>query len=300
MTLKLNTQDRVAIAGMYIVPITTLFASMAMAFEHAQDWAERHAVHGAPGWQGWAFACMVELVPTLGLLLLFILKRIGGKLTVARLLFFGGAAISFTVQQGYAGANASPSERIVAGAPSIAAMVFIELLLWVIGLIDEAKARDIAEQVKRDMAATRPVIGVHDIPTPPSLSPRREPSMSPPTPAAVSPDISAPRQGDTGTAVTPDRGQRVAATAAWGDSDIPQVEAGDSDTEADAAPDGQGDMTDPRRAEAAQMRRRGDTVAAIAKHFRVAPRTVQRWKLPNPDDTKPLNGHVPELSGVKN
>lgn len=68
----------------------------------------------------------------------------------------------------------------------------------------------------------------------------------------------------------------------------------------DVAPEPQGDMTDPRWAEAATMRRRGDTVKAIAEHFGVSLRTVQRWKLPEPDSTKPVNGHDPQLTGARN
>lgn len=110
------------------------------------------------------------------------------------------------------------------------------------------------------------------------------------------PDTGQP-EGDTGPDVTPDTGPDVTAPAA-GDV-APDGGGGQGDTAPDVTPDTQPDMTNPLWVEAAVMRRRGDTVAAIAKHFGKSTRTIQRWNLPEPDSTKPANGHaVPDLAGA--
>lgn len=344
MSFKLTAKDRWTIGAIYAIPIAVLVAALAMAFQHAEQWHGRHAPH-APAWEGWAFATMIELPAIMGLLLLSVFPKIapGRKPTIPRLLFGSAAVISLTVQQAYAGSGASASERIVAGFPSVVAGIFVEIVFWVVGLVDEVKTAAVDDEYEKRVTPTSAVRGVGVIPDMPALAP-----MSPLIPDAVSPPTRPPTSPDmtgaTGADVTPGTAASVTPTPDVADSDIPQVTPhvtpsvshpappatpwgdmpadrgdvavdvalddtpapGDSvapDTGADAAdvtPDAGGDMTDPRWAEAAVMRRRGDTVSAIAQHFGVAPRTVQRWKLPAPDDTKPLNGHVPELTGVKN
>lgn len=353
--LELSRRDKVFLGLIYGVPVACLCAALLVAFTHAKDWVARHN-HGAE-WEHWSFAIMIELPALFGILLMTLWPKIGGgrKPLVPRVLFGLAVVLSFYVQQAYAGSDASKSERFVAGAPSVLAGAFLELVFWVMGLVEEAKAKakqEFAEAAEAERkAAERPRVGLGDIAPPPPLSPRHEepvspptrPDMSPPTSALVtaghvaptSPDMPArvapsprprdsqtwgvtsaapdgdnaqvkthvtpdvsplyvapPRHPDTGQPqgdiapdVTPDVGPDV--TAPDGADVTPDISGEEGDTDTDVTPD----MTDPRWSEAAVMRRRGDTVAAIAKHFNVAPRTVQRWKLPAPDDHTPINGH---------
>lgn len=355
MSLDLTRRDRVFIGCLYGVPVACLGAALTMAFTHAKDWAGRH--NDGATWEHWAFAVMIELPAIFGLLLMSLWPKIGGgrKPTVPRVLFFASAALSMFVQQAYAGGDASPSERFVAGLPSIAAMVFIEIVFWVMGLIEEARRGMVEADIEAKVADMPVRAGVGDIGAAPVLSPpTRTPDMPPVSPPAditghdtqtsapqvratplparphVTPDMSPPTEqtsgpveGDTSQVrahVTPDvstgRPVYVApprhpdtrpdmSSLPQGDTATavaPLPEPGEGDTDPGVTPDDEGDtapdMTDPRWAEAAVMRRRGDTVKAIAEHFDVTTRTVTRWKLPAPDTTKPANGH--NMSGALN
>jgi Homeodomain-like domain len=346
--LDLSRRDRLILGAIYGIPLSVLAAALAMAFSHAEIWHGRVAPD-ADAWEGWAFAVMIELPAIMGLLLLSIFPVIAPKKkpTIPRILFLSAAVMSLAVQQAYAGWSAGLDERLVAGGPSILAGVFVEIVFWVVGLVDQAK-RDLAEEDIKAKLADMPVrAGVGDIPSAPVLSPAtpapdmatRHPDTRPdvtlPVPVGVTATSSAPAPD-----VTPVMSRHGGVTFVRDDSDIPQVKAnvapdtrvyvapprhpdtgadmspdtsadvtpdttvGQGDTDTDVAPDGEGDtapdMTDPKWLKAAEMRRSGDTIKSIAEHFGVTPRTVNRWKLPAPDDTKPVNGHKPELSGVSN
>lgn len=365
--LEFTRRDKLFLGLIYGVPIACLGAALLVAFTHAKDWVGRH--NAGASWEHWSFAIMIELPALFGILLMTLWPKIGGgrKPLVPRLLFGSAVGLSLYVQQAYAGSDASASARFAAGAPSVLAGIFLELVFWVMGLVEEAKqkAREefAAEEEARRKAEERPRVGLGDIAPPPLLSPRHEepvsppvaPDMSPPTPtlvsaghvAATAPDttphvtptprpydrqtsgvtsaarqgdnaqpsphvtpsgspiyVAPPRhpdtdrlEGDTEPDVTPDTGPDVTMPTT---TDVtPDTGGGEGDTGADVTPDSQGDMTNPLWAEAAVMRRRGDTVEAIAKHFGKSTRTIQRWKLPEPDSTKPVNGHaVPDLAGA--
>lgn len=377
MPLDLTRRDRVFIGAIYGIPIVVLIAALAMAFNHAKDWAGRH--NDGPSWEHWTFAAVIELPALLGLLLLTLWPKIGGgrKPTVPRVLFGSAAALSMFVQQAYAGPAASVSERFVAALPSIGAGVFLELVFWVMGLIDNAKTKAAEEVEQAALKQTRRALGLGDIAPPPTLT---SPVVSTPTPApvtvtpaAMSPDMSTPTpepvSPDMRAEMTPDidgpAPRHDTVTLGRGDGDIPQVNdrvtppvghgnpwaditnsdpdsstadrvairpdvtpiaTGNTDmspdTElADSTPDvtptpgedaddvtpDDGDMSadtdakrmsDPRWPEAAEMRRNGATVKAIAAHFSVTTRTVTRWKLPEPNTAQPANGRVPHLTGA--
>ena len=366
MDLNLTRRDRWFIGAMYGIPISVLICALVMAFNHARNWADRHS--DGPAWEHWAFAATIELPALLGLLLLTLWPKIGGgkKKTIPRLLFGSAAVLSFVVQQAYAGSDAAMSARIVAGLPSFAAGLFLEIVFWVMGLVEEAKQKAAEEVQKAALNQTRQQLGLGDIAAPPTLtspsvSPPRQPDMSPPTPEPVSPDtapdmspdISTESEGHVGVTspnMSPDISQVTTHVAPdirsgnpWADMGgiSPDAEAAERvvtlpdvaphrqpdtdmspdtqpagwDTDVTPTPDMPADdvaqtpdtvspdtdekrMTDPRWAEAAEMRLGGATVKAIAARFNVSERQVQRWKLPTPDAAKPANGKVPYLTGV--
>lgn len=373
MPFELTNREKWALRGIYTVIVVVAVAAMSMAFEHARNWADRHASVDAQWWEGWAFGVMIELPAVMGLLLLQVWPKIapGRKPTIPRWLLSSSLMVSLVVQQAYAGPSASMSTRIVAGLPSLVAFIFVEIMFMLMGAVEEGRAKAVAEVAEAALKQTRQALGLGDIAPPPTLTsppptapchPDTTPAPEPtspdtvtPTPDAVSPDIqpvmspdiSAPNTGHvtpTPAAMSPDIAQVAAHVTSATPTGNPWADTGDmsSDTEPaehvaappnvtpDARPDddmspdtdrpdmdtdvtptpntselSQPDMspdtddqkiTDPRWAEAAQMRRAGATIAAIAQHFTVSERQVQRWKLPKPDTTKPANGRVPELA----
>lgn len=180
-----SKRERWFIGTLYGVPIACLLAALAAAFNHAQAWAGRHSQSNA--WEHLAFAVMIELPALFGLILMTLWPKIGGgrKPLVPRLLFGLAVVLSMYVQQAYAGADASGSERFVAGAPSVLAGAFLELVFWVMGLVEEAR-----EKARQEAAGPPPAAVV---PPPPMLIPQTPivpvppaaPPVSSPQPTAV-------------------------------------------------------------------------------------------------------------------
>ncbi len=380
MSELFTQRERWFIRTLFALPVACLIAALFMAFAHAQDWAARH--NTGASWEHLAFAIMIELPALFGLILMTLWSKIGGgrKPVVPRLLFGAAFALSFYVQQAYVGSGAAMSARFVAGLPSVAAGVFLELVFWVMGLIEEtrAKAKQEAIDAANETAARElKQMGLGDIAPPPTLTPPEPaPDMPPrqpapqgrtptPTPTAVSPDMTpdtgpravavASRHGgvngvrtrpdiqQVSADVTPDMSANVSPQRPWHDmpdtdpdmspdneaaervvtlSADPTPDPADTDTRPDSGPDmsppdtdadvtptadSQPDtspdtdakrMSDPEWLKAAAMRRDGATVKEIAQRLGKSDRTITRWKLPEPDSTRPVNGHAPDLTGA--
>jgi hypothetical protein len=185
--LEFTRREKWFIGLIYAIPIAVLFAALIMAFTHAMEWAARH--DSGPGWEHLAFALMIEFPALLGLLLMTLWPKIGGgrKPVVPRILFLVAAALSQFVQQAYAGSDASTSSRFVAGVPSVGAMVFIEIVFWVMGLVDESK-----HAAKRNMAGPAPAL----VPPPP-------PMEIPLSPLANAPSLPEPAPQDSALPAPP-------------------------------------------------------------------------------------------------
>lgn len=251
--LEFSRREKWFIGVIYGLPIACLCAALVVAFAHAQNWASRH--NSGDSWEHLAFAIMIELPALFGILLMTLWPKIGGgrKKTVPRLLFGSAVVLSFYVQQAYAGSGASGSERFVAGAPSILAGAFLELVFWVMGLVEEAKAAAKAE------AAGPPPAAV--LPPPPLDIPMSPLAAGPPT-THVPPSVAAPVPQDTALLSPWTEPPRTPALVAdvpqditGGQGDIPQLtalvpppaspSAGGEDTGGQALPDPQdtGDLS---------------------------------------------------------
>lgn len=126
-------------AALYLIPPSLLIVAIAASFTHIKDWALDHAPPNTHEWQGWAFACIVELIPIFGVLLTWKLRKIEHSLTIPRWLLAVGFGISMAGQVAYAGGIAAGASRlIIAAGPSIAGLVLTEILLWLLRVLADA------------------------------------------------------------------------------------------------------------------------------------------------------------------
>lgn len=191
----------------FAIPSAILIASIAASFTHIKDWALKHSPVGTHEWQGWAFACIVELIPIFGVLVLWKLRKANLPLTVPRWLLGTGFTMSMAGQIAYAGGmDAGLSRLIFAALPSIAGLGLTEVLLWLV--------RTIAAKGE----ALPPAPDLVDVPAPPRLIPPAPVSRVPLSPLptlAVSPGTSDGPEGDMS------RRDRVAAGAVSRDMPTP-------------------------------------------------------------------------------
>jgi hypothetical protein len=122
----------------FVIPSGILLAAIAASFTHIKDWALNHAPKDTHEWQGWAFACIVELIPIFGVLVMWKLRKANHGLTVPRFILGAGFLASMAGQVAYAGGlDAGVSRLIVAAGPSFAGLVLTEVLLWLVRTIVE-------------------------------------------------------------------------------------------------------------------------------------------------------------------